>query len=106
MCIDDGCVAFTKRWAQTAWKMKSVYFSFAVHVFDWMTDVLVILQWLREEEVEDVDHIDTQIMAFCAIGVMAFSRLFSTFAIIISERNIRRSVFQFFDLLILEVELI
>ena len=82
--------------------MKSIYIALGVHVFDWLSDVLVIQQWLHEEEEEEVD---THALAFCSIGVIIFSSVVSAVAVLVDEGNIRRALFQFFDLLIYEVEI-
>eukprot|EP01083_Nonionella_stella_P164003 541521_1 len=38
---------FVTLWLKIIWKMRSVYSSLAVHSFDVLTDVLVILQWMK-----------------------------------------------------------
>eukprot|EP01083_Nonionella_stella_P083067 229502_1 len=91
---------FCGSWVKIVWKMRSVYSSLAVHSFDVLTDVLVIIQWLNAEK--PGDHIDPQIMAYCAIAVIAFSRVFSAIAIFVKERNLMRALLQLFDLLIFQ----
>eukprot|EP01084_Bolivina_argentea_P122178 216536_1 len=60
-----GKIAFCKLWFKIVWKMRSVYCSLAVHVFDVLTDILVIVSWLHYPDQND-DDIDPQIMANCA----------------------------------------
>eukprot|EP01084_Bolivina_argentea_P151128 263820_1 len=90
---------FVKQWIKTVWKLRGVYGALAVHSFDVLTDILVISEWLNEEN-DDNDHIDPQVMAYSAIFVMISSKLISSVAIYIKERSIIRSIFQFLDLLI------
>eukprot|EP01083_Nonionella_stella_P026331 72414_1 len=59
---------FFELWARTIWKMRSVYGGLAVHCFDVLTDVLVIIQWVHQTNI-DGDHIDPQLMAYAGIGV-------------------------------------
>eukprot|EP01083_Nonionella_stella_P185928 679427_1 len=107
MDIEDETVqhikqkVFFKLWIRIVWKMRSVYSGLAVHSFDVLTDVLVIVQWMNTPK-EDVDHVDPQIMAFSAIAVILFSRIFSAVAIFIKEQNFMRSILQLFDLLIFQ----
>eukprot|EP01083_Nonionella_stella_P086203 239316_1 len=92
---------FWKLWARTVWKMRSVYSSLAVHSFDVLTDVLVILQWINAENIPD-DNVDPQAMAYSGIAVIVFSRVISAIAIFIKDRDFVRSVLQLFDLLIFQ----
>eukprot|EP01083_Nonionella_stella_P128844 390547_1 len=41
----DDDTGFLELWAKTIWKMRSVYSALAVHCFDVLTDILVIMQW-------------------------------------------------------------
>eukprot|EP01084_Bolivina_argentea_P082834 149978_1 len=95
----NQCMKFTKLWAKIMWKMRSVYSSLAVHSFDVLTDVLVIIEWLNTPNYSG-DHINPQLMAYSGIAIIIFSKLFSSIAIFIKERNIIRAILQFFDLLI------
>eukprot|EP01083_Nonionella_stella_P095985 269614_1 len=92
---------FGKLWVKTVWKLRGVYSGLAVHSFDVLTDILVILQWLQQPDRDD-DHVDTQIMAYSAIFVMCLSRVISTTAIYLKERDICRCILQFCDLLIFQ----
>eukprot|EP01083_Nonionella_stella_P169012 572109_1 len=91
---------FFRLWLSTVWKMRSVYGGLAVHSFDVLTDVLVIIQWWHEENNEDIKNVDTKVMAASAIFVFIGSKVISAIAIYIKDRNITRSALQLFDLLI------
>eukprot|EP01083_Nonionella_stella_P273327 927103_1 len=92
---------FCELWVKIVWKMRSVYSSLAVHSFDVLTDVLVIAQWMNEDDI-DGDNVDPQVMAYSAIAVIVFSRVLSAVAIFIKERDVIRSFLQLFDLLIFQ----
>eukprot|EP01083_Nonionella_stella_P305933 1069290_1 len=92
---------FVTLWLKIIWKMRSVYSSLAVHCFDVLTDVLVIMQWMNTRN-EPGDHVDPQAMAYSAIAVIVFSRVLSAIAIYIKERDFIRSLLQLFDLLIFQ----
>eukprot|EP01084_Bolivina_argentea_P303497 523989_1 len=95
--------SFCKLWFKIIWQMREVYMSFAVHIFDIFTDILVIIEWWNlEQNGKDVENIDTKIMAICAITVLLFHRFITTFAIWIKEMNIQRCFLQLLDLLIFE----
>ena len=64
--------------------MRSVYGSFLVHSFDIATDIIVILQWWYDDKLNDIDHIDTRLMAQFSIGVVIFHKIISSIAIYIS----------------------
>merc|ERR1712130_1088407 len=49
---------------------------------------------------EEDDHINPQIMAYSAIGVMIFFKFFSTAAIYAKDGDEKRALMQFFDVLI------
>eukprot|EP01084_Bolivina_argentea_P016858 31495_1 len=100
--IEKKQKSFCEEWLRTIWKMRGVYSGLAVHSFDVLTDILVIIEWMEAENTKDIDHIDSQVMAYSAIGVMAFSKCLSTLAIWIKEKDISRCILQFFDLLIFE----
>merc|ERR1712228_395117 len=87
-----------------SWKMRCVYTSLAVHSFDVLTDILVIISWWNLEKGADaeVDNIDSRLMALCAIIVLLFHKFVSTIAFWIKEKNIYRCFLQLFDLLIFE----
>ena len=93
------CIA----WAKTIWKMRSVYSSFVVHVFDIMTDLIVIIEWLTAEDKKSIDHIDSQLMGYISIGVIFFHKVLSSYAIWVIERNKTRAFLQLFDLIVQEI---
>eukprot|EP01084_Bolivina_argentea_P097960 176085_1 len=95
-------MGFVKLWFKIVWKMRSVYVSLAVHIFDVLTDFLVILQWWSLEEKEDIQHIDARIMSLCGIAVLVFHKSISTIAFWMKEQNMYRCIFQLLDLLIFE----
>eukprot|EP01084_Bolivina_argentea_P262723 444410_1 len=90
---------FCELWIRTVWKLKSVYGGLAVHSFDFLTDVLVIVEWLKADNIKG-DHIDPQAMAYSAIFIMIFSKFISAIAIYVKEESIIRAILQFMDLLI------
>eukprot|EP01083_Nonionella_stella_P123037 370511_1 len=92
---------FFKLWVKTVWRMRNVYSGLAVHSFDVLTDVLVILQWLQATDI-DGDHVDPQVMAYSAIGVILLAKVVSAIAIYLKERDIIRAILQLFDLLIFQ----
>ena len=89
--------SFLRSWLRVSWKMRSVYSSFLVHSFDIATDLIVILEWLNDKNVE---HVDSKLMAYFSIGVIVFHKIISSFAIWISEKNLNRAILQLFDVLI------
>eukprot|EP01084_Bolivina_argentea_P132877 234485_1 len=96
-------ITFCKLWIKITWKMRSVYGSFVVHTFDVLTDILVIIEWWNLEKYEgDINHINSNIMAICALTVLLFHRIISTIAFWAKEANIIRCIFQFVDILIFE----
>ena len=84
--------------------MRSVYGALAVHSFDVLTDILVIIQWFQLSKTPKQCHenVDPQIMAWSGIAIIITSKTISTFAIFLKERNIRRAILQFIDFLIFE----
>eukprot|EP01084_Bolivina_argentea_P007118 13401_1 len=52
---------FGELWIKTVWKMRAVYAGLCVHSFDVLTDVLIILEWFKQENIQG-DHIDPQLM--------------------------------------------
>eukprot|EP01083_Nonionella_stella_P302328 1041897_1 len=86
-------------WVKTVWKMRGVYAALSVHSFDVLTDLLVIIQWFHQEDIDN-DHIDPKDLAYSAISIIILSRIISSAAIFNKERNIIRATLQFFDLLI------
>ena len=94
-------MGFCKLWAKIVWKMRSVYCSLAVHLFDVLTDVLVIISWFKYPDKPN-DGIDPRVMAYCAITVLLFHKLISIIAFWAKEENLIRCLLQFFDLLIFE----
>ena len=91
-----------KLWGKTTWKMRCIYGSLLVHIFDFFTDLLVLYEWfVAEENGNEIAHIDSKIMAYSSIGVLIFYKIVSSFAIyIVSERDWQQSILQFFDLLL------
>ena len=73
--------------------MRSVYDGLAVHSFDVLTDVLVIMEWLRLSTTPNIsyENVDLLIITWSKIAV-----------IIIITQNIRRALLQLFDMLIFE----
>ena len=61
-------------WGKALWKMRSIYSSLAVHIFDFITDLLVIHEWYHAEsknvENGDIEHVDTRLMALCSIIIL------------------------------------
>ena len=96
-------MGFCKLWFKIVWKMRSVYCALAVHTFDVLTDVLVIISWWDYEEIYgDVDNINTRTMALCGIIALSVHKLISMIAFWAKEKSIIRVILQLFDLLIFE----
>eukprot|EP01083_Nonionella_stella_P192428 711306_1 len=96
-------MSFIKLWFKIVWKMRSVYVSLAVHIFDVLTDILVLIEWwYLEEGGTDLRHIDSRLMAICAIITLLLHKTVSTLAFWIKERNVYRCVLQLLDVLIFE----
>eukprot|EP01083_Nonionella_stella_P292757 995783_1 len=99
---------FCKLWFKIVWKMRSVYGAFAVHMFDVLTDILIIIEWwhLKGNDPEGgrdgIAHIDARTMAISAIIVLLFHKCVSVIAFWAKEANAIRCILQFFDLLIFE----
>ena len=65
--IKNGTNAINKKrdlfklWIKTVWRMRSVYSSFLVHIFDVFTDLLIIFEWLQlEPNKNEIDHLNFQ----------------------------------------------
>eukprot|EP01084_Bolivina_argentea_P224906 380191_1 len=64
-------MGFVKLWFKLVWKMRSCYMSLVVHVFDVLTDILVIIQWWSlEQNSGDITHINSRQMAWWGIIVL------------------------------------
>ena len=88
--------SFCKSWFKIVWKMRSVYCAFAVHVFDVLTDVLVLIQWWTlEHNGVDVKHIDAKVMALCMVTLLIYKVISTAFWA--KEKNIIRCILQFLD---------
>ena len=94
-------MSFCKLWFKIVWKLRSVYCSLVVHLFDVLTDILVIISWLSYPDIEG-DHIDPKVMAYSALAVLAIHKLVSFIAFWTKERKLSRCVLQVLDLLIFE----
>eukprot|EP01084_Bolivina_argentea_P259444 437760_1 len=84
---------FCKLWFKIVWKMRSVYCAFVVHVFDVLTDVLVIIEWWNlEQSGTDIPNIDPKTMALCGIVVLLFHKFISTIVFWAKEKKITRCI--------------
>lgn len=101
---DQGCKKMMKLWLKTAWKMRGVYTSFFVHCFDITTDLLVISEWYNAETPNDnrVEHIDSQLMAWCSVSVIIFHAIISAVAVFLTSKSYIRCILQLFGLLLFE----
>ena len=101
---DKSTIKLGKQWFKTTWKMRSIYGTLFVHVFDVTTDLLVINEWYNiENRSEPIKHIDSRLMAWCSIGVLIFHRIFSAICLFfITNKNIWRTLAQLFDVLVFE----
>ena len=90
-----------KLYFKTVWKLRSVYSSFLVHIFDVFTDLLVIIEWFSLSK-DDTPHIDPNALAINATCVLILHKMISVFVFWTKERNYRRCILQFFDLLLIE----
>ena len=101
-----SCLKVIRLWVKTTYKMRNVYSSFAVHIFDFMTDILVISEWYDAEKVSNggpVEHVDSRLMAQVSIGVLIFYKIISSLAIfLITNYSFTRAFLQFWDLLVFE----
>ena len=90
----DGCGAALAIWFRTSFKMRGIYSSFMVHVFDIITDILVIIELYNQNE---------ESTAELSIMILVFGRIISAVAVFVTEINNRalRSFLQLFDLLII-----
>eukprot|EP01083_Nonionella_stella_P076748 209286_1 len=100
--VNISKMPFVKLWFKILWKMRTIYGSFFVHIFDVLTDILVITEWWNLENVNGIDHIDSRIMAQCGIAVLVFHRVISSLAFWLKEKNILRCLLQLLDLLIFQ----
>ena len=99
--IHPSTRALIKLWFETSWKMRNIYVSLLVHIFDFFTDLLVIDEWFNAENKKDIDHIDGATMAYASISVLIFHKVVSAFAVfVVTEYDYAQSVLQFFDLLL------
>ena len=93
--------SIVKLWWKITLKMRTIYLSLFVHIFDFVTDLLVIGEWYREENNNDVEHIDSKTMAYSSIAILIFYRIISSLAIfIISEKDCKQAMYQLFDVLL------
>ena len=77
--------------------------SLVVHLFDVLTDTLIIIEWwYLEERQGDIEHVNPRMMAQCGIFVLLLHRVMSTLAFSIKDKSPYRSLLQFFDVLIFE----
>ena len=99
-----SCSKMFRLWMKTTWKMRNIYSSFAVHVFDFTTDLLVITEWYNAENGKNntVDHIDSRLMAWSSIGILIFYKIISTIAVYLTTKSAVRALAQFLDLLLFE----
>eukprot|EP01084_Bolivina_argentea_P092707 166763_1 len=94
---------FVKLWFKMVWKMRTVYLALAVHLFDVLTDFLVLFTWWHLEQMEgDIKDINSRVMALCGLFTLLFHKLISTAAFWMKEENVHRCILQFFDLLIFQ----
>eukprot|EP01083_Nonionella_stella_P018467 51477_1 len=96
--------SFCKLWFRIVWKMRTVYCGLAVHVFDVLTDALVIIEWWHLESDPDVEieHVDARVMAICGIIVLLLYKAVSVVAFWAKEASFSRCLLQFLDLLVFE----
>eukprot|EP01084_Bolivina_argentea_P099881 179476_1 len=94
-------MGFCKLWLKVIWKLRHVYCSLVVHVFDVLTDILVIISWLSFPDISG-DNINPRVMAKSAIIVLGIHKLVSLIAFWTKERSIIRCLLQVLDLLIFE----
>eukprot|EP01084_Bolivina_argentea_P243937 408789_1 len=94
---------FVKLWFKIVWKMRSVYTCLAVHTFDVLTDVLIIMEWwYLEKKQGNIEHINPRLMAICGIATLIFHKMVSVTAFWLKEKNVYRCILQLLDVLIFE----
>ena len=86
--------SFFRLWLQCIFKLRSIYTSIIVHIFDIVTDWIVTITWYNDKS--------TRTLAVCSIGIFTFHTFLSTIAFYSKEKNIRRTILQFFNLLVFE----
>ena len=94
-------MGFCRLWLRVIWKLRSVYCALVVHVFDVLTDILVIISWLSYPDISG-DNVDPRAMAYSALGVLGIHKLVSFIAFWAKERSVVRCVLQVLDVLIFE----
>lgn len=80
-------------------QMGAIYGNVFLHIFDFMTDALVISQWFTT----DAHHIDDLLIAWLAVSFLILYRLASPFAVYITSdfTDWKEGLMQFFDVLFL-----
>ena len=96
-----------KLYCKVVWKMRGVYSSFFIHIFDVFTDYLIIVEWFelgnnKNSDEIAVDHVDPTIMAYCGSGILLFHKFIMFIAFWTKERNILRCILAVCDLLIFQ----
>ena len=90
-------------WLKMIWKMRGIYSSLFVHLFDFFTDFLVLREWFmaEDEKGEDVPRVDATLMAWSSVSVLLFYKCISTLAIYITtDYDWKQALLQFWDLLL------
>ena len=88
-----------KLWFKLFWKMRSIYTSLIVHIFDFITDILVICEWFESSKNES--HVDKTVMAYSSLFVLFFHKFVSSLAIYDwTGHDRKQAIMQFFDLLL------
>ena len=91
--------SFWKLWIRIAWKLRSIYGSFFVHIFDFTTDLLVILKWWNEDSDGDIN---TRTLAINSLIVIGIYKIISTYIFWLKEKDIIRCILQFLDILLFQ----
>lgn len=95
--------------------LRAVYTTILVHIFDYYTDLIIVIQWCKEARTQyDAGRsvadngVNMILLASCAVGVMVMHRVVSTVAVLNmqrpdSERTRGRfyAALQFFDVYVL-----
>ena len=88
-----------KLWTIAIWKMRSIYTSLIVHIFDFLTDLLVVSEWYHQANVnssnnkEDINYLA---MAHCSVGIIILYKIISSLAVLI-DYEWKHALLQFID---------
>ena len=89
-------------WAKLLWKKKKVYLQLVPHFFDQATDFGVIFEYYRLSTDGNDHGINTWWLFIISVGVIILSRVVSSIAIYRLTHNIKYTILQIFDALMIQ----